>query len=85
MPQFVSSSSVALVGLKAFRNGDGCGKSSHLSRDNVMTNVCQVRSPQRIYELRFQAEMDAIPVNAHIISWTEGGVLLNFTVMLLFK
>lgn len=85
VPQFVSSSSVVLVGLKGFRNGDGYGESSHLSRDNIMKKMCQVRSPQRIYGPHFQAEMDAISVTAHVISGTEGRVLLNFTVMLLLK
>lgn len=70
------------MGLKGFRNGDGCGQSSHLSRDNMMMNMYQARSPQRIYGLHFQAKMDAVSVTARIIGWTEGGVLLNFTVML---
>lgn len=60
-------------------------ESSYLSWGSIMKKVCQVRSPKRIYGPHFQAENVAMFINGDIISWTEGEILLNFTVMLLLK
>lgn len=67
------------MGLKGFRNGDGCGESRYLSMDNMVMNVYRARSLQRIYGLHFQAEMDAVSVTAHIFVWNEGGVFISLS------